>query len=501
MRPLDVRVPLDATVALLPEIILCIGAMAVLLVNAWRHRTAADSRLAGWIALASLIPSALAVAVLWLGGASAAGAPFMVAVDGFRFASLTLILLATGATILLSLGYLERERLLAPEYYSLVLFAAAGMMFLAGAEDLIVLFLGLEVMSISVYVLAGFNRASIFSAEAALKYFLIGAFASAFLLYGIALLWGATGSTSLAAIGQRLAGPGLPLLARLGLALLLIGMGFKIAAVPFHMWAPDVYDGSPTPITGFMATGVKAAAFLALARVLAEGFPHVTASWQPAIAGLAIASMVLGNLVALAQRSLKRMLAYSSIAHAGYLLAALWPGTQLGLSATLIYLAAYVLTSLAAFGILAVLGRDGERDVSLDSIAGLARQRPWLAFGLSICMLSLLGFPGTFGFVGKWAILAGLVQQQQLALSVVLVVTTLLSAGYYLPVVMAAYMREPLAVDAHEGALLPRPAQLTMALAIGLVLLFGILPSGALASALETARSVVSDASAPLVGR
>lgn len=497
MRPLDVRLPLDASLALLPEIILCIGAMIVLLVNAWRHRSAGDSRLAGWIALASLIPSALAVAALWLGDARAADAPFMVAVDGFRFASLALVLVATAATILLSLGYLERENLLAPEYYSLVLFAAAGMMFLAGAEDLIVLFLGLEVMSVAVYVLAGFNRGSVFSAEAALKYFLIGAFASAFLLYGIALVWGATGSTSLAEIGRRLSGPTLPLLAQLGLALLLIGMGFKVAAVPFHMWAPDVYDGSPTPVTGFMATGVKAAGFLALARILVEAFPHAVESWQPAVAGLAIASMVLGNLVALAQRSLKRMLAYSSIAHTGYLLAALWPGTQLGVSATLIYLAAYVLTSLAAFGILAVLGREGERDVSLDSIAGLARRRPWLAFGLSVCMLSLLGFPGTFGFVGKWAILAGLVEQRQLALSVVLVVTTLLSAGYYLPVVMAAYMREPLSAEAHAGAVLPRPALVTLALAVAVVLVLGVLPAGALASALETAGSVVQDASRP----
>jgi NADH-quinone oxidoreductase subunit N len=501
MRPLDVRLPLDASIALLPEIILCTGAMVVLLVNAWRHRTAADSRLAGWIALATLLPSALAVGALWAGGATAADAPFMVAVDGFRYASLALILVATAATILLSLGYLERESLLAPEYYSLVLFAAAGMMFLAGAEDLIVLFLGLEVMSVAVYVLAGINRGSIFSAEAALKYFLIGAFASAFLLYGIALVWGATGSTSLAEIGQRLSGPELPLLAKLGLALLLIGMGFKIAAVPFHMWAPDVYDGSPTPVTGFMATGVKAAGFVALARILVEAFPHAAGSWQPAVAGLAIASMVLGNLVALAQRPLKRMLAYSSIAHAGYLLAALWPGSQLGVSATLVYLAAYVLTSLAAFGILAVLGRDGERDVSLDSIAGLARRRPWLAFGLSVCMLSLLGFPGTFGFVGKWAILAGLAEQRQLALSVVLVVTTLVSAGYYLPVVMAVYMRDPLSSDAHQGSGLPRPALVTVALAIGIVLVLGVLPSGALASALETARSVVGGSGAPLVGR
>ncbi|HEV8149228.1 MAG TPA: NADH-quinone oxidoreductase subunit N [Gemmatimonadales bacterium] len=490
MRPLDVRIPLDASLALAPEILLCIGAMVVLLLNAWRHRTAQDSRLAGWIALGSLLPSALAVAVLWMGGTRASGDPFMVALDGFRFASLALILAITAGTILLSLGYLEREGLIAPEYYALVLFAASGMMFLAGAEDLIVLFLGLEVMSISVYVLAGFNRANVFSAEAALKYFLIGAFASAFLLYGIALTWGATGSTALTEIGQRLSGPALPLLGTLGLALLLIGMGFKVAAVPFHMWAPDVYDGSPTPITGLMATGVKAAGFLALARILVEAFPHAAGQWQPAIAGLSLASMVLGNLVALSQRSLKRMLAYSSIGHAGYLLAALWPGTREGLSATLLYLTAYALTSLAAFGILAVLGRGGEREVTLDSIAGLSRRRPWLAFALSACMLSLLGFPGTLGFVGKWAILAALAAEQQRTLAVVLVVTTLVSAGYYLPVVMAAYMREPLAADAHDTARLPRPAIVAVGVAVALVLLLGVLPAGALDAALATAGTV-----------
>jgi NADH:ubiquinone oxidoreductase subunit 5 (subunit L)/multisubunit Na+/H+ antiporter MnhA subunit len=181
------------------------------------------------------------------------------------------------------------------------------------------------------------------------------------------------------------------------------------------MWAPDVYDGSPTPIAGFMATGVKAAGFLALARILYEAFPGASETWQPVVAALAVASMVLGNLVALAQRSLKRMLAYSSVAHAGYLLTALWPGSRLGASATLLYLAAYAVTSLAAFGILGVLGRGGERDVTLDSVAGLARRRPWLAAALAVCMLSLLGFPGTLGFVGKWAILAALVEAKQWA--------------------------------------------------------------------------------------
>jgi NADH-quinone oxidoreductase subunit N len=500
MMPLDLQSPLGVTIALLPEVFLTLGAMAVLLVVAWRHRTAADSRLAGYVALWALLPSGAALALLWSSGAQPMGEPFMVALDGFRFASLAVILVATAATILVSLGYLEREGLIAPEYYALILFAASGMMFLAGAEDLIVLFLGLEVMSVSIYVLAGYDRNSVFSAEAALKYFLVGAFASAFLLYGIALLWGGTGTTGLREIGARLTTGELPLLGRLGLGLLLIGMGFKIAAVPFHMWAPDVYDGAPTPVTGFMATGVKAAGFLALTRVLFEAFPHATETWQPIVAALAIASMVLGNLVALSQRSLKRMLAYSSIAHAGYLLTALWAGTHLAAGATLLYLTAYVLTSLAAFGILGVLGRGGERDVTLDSIAGLARRRPWLAFALTVCMLSLLGFPGTMGFVGKWAIIAAVVQAKHLPLAVILVVTSLVSAGYYLPVVMAVYMREPLAASTHEAARLPRQAAFSVAVSVAVLLFFGLLPSGALGLALSSASSLVRGALAPLAG-
>jgi NADH-quinone oxidoreductase subunit N len=500
MMPLDLKTPLGVSVALLPEIALTLGAMVVLLVNAWRNGTPRDSRMSGYLALASLVPSALALGILWLGGARAEGPVYMVALDPYRFSALALILVATAGTILLSLGYLEREGLIAPEYYSLVLFAASGMMFMAGAEDLIVLFLGLEVMSVSVYVLAGFNRGSVFSAEAALKYFLVGAFASAFLLYGIALLWGATGSTGLSEIGARLSTGEIPLLARLGLGLLLIGMGFKVASVPFHMWAPDVYDGSPTPVTGFMATGVKAAAFLALARILYEAFPSATETWQPVVAALAVASMVVGNLVALSQRSLKRLLAYSSIAHAGYLLTALWPGTRLGSGATLLYLAAYALTSLAVFGILTVLGRGGEREVTLDSIAGLARRRPWLAFALSVCMLSLLGFPGTFGFVGKWAILAAVVEAKQVVLAVILVLTSLVSAGYYLPVVMAVYMREPANAESHAGAGLPRLAVITVALAVAIVLLAGILPASALGSAMETAGSLGPAGGAPIVG-
>jgi len=501
MNALDLQSPIGVTLALLPEIVLTIASLVALLINAWRHSTAADSRLAGWTCFAGVIASGAALGWLWVSGASPAGAPHMIALDSFRFASLALILLATGVTILLSLGYIERERLLAPEYYVLILFAAIGMMFLAGADDLIVLFLGLEVMSVPVYVLAGYDRRNVFSSEASLKYFLIGAFASAFLLYGIALVWGGTGATSMTAIAARVGQGGLSLMAALGLGLLLIGMGFKVAAVPFHMWAPDVYDGAPTPVTGFMATGVKAAAFLALARILLEAFPGAASTWQPLVAALAIASMVLGNLVALAQRSLKRMLAYSSIAHAGYLLAALWPGSRLAAGAVLIYLAAYVVTSLATFGILSVLGRGGEREVTLDSVAGLAKHRPWLAFDLAIAILSLLNFPSTLGFIGKWSILSALLEAKHLPLAVVLVLTSLVSAGYYLPVLMSAYMREPEPAPAHGGGLLSGPAALAVGVAVVLVLALGVLPAPVLDSAIETAGTLIQGASMVATGR
>jgi NADH-quinone oxidoreductase subunit N len=480
MTRLDLGTPWGVTVALLPELLLTGWVLVVLLVVSWRHQTAEDSRLAGWLSFAGVALSAAGLAALWVNGAAPDGLAQMVALDPFRYAAAAVALLSAGATILLSLGYLERERLLAPEYYPLILLAAVGMMFLGGAEDLIVLFLGLEVMSVAVYVLAGYNRASAFSAEAALKYFLIGAFASGFLLYGIALVYGATGTTNLSLVGAQLAGKALPLMAALGLGLLIIGFAFKVAAVPFHMWAPDVYDGSPTPVTGFMATGVKAAAFAALVRVLMEAFPSALGLWQPIIAGLAIASMVLGNLVALTQRSLKRMLAYSSVAHAGYLLTAVWPGSPAGGGAVLLYLLAYSLTTLASFGFLAALGRGGERDVTLHEIDGLAGSRPGIAFGLTVCMLSLLGFPGTFGFIGKWYILTAVVAEGHYILPVILVLTSVISAGYYLPVIMAMYMKPSPTADRYAGVRLAPTALGAIALSVAAVLLLGIWPGAVL---------------------
>jgi NADH-quinone oxidoreductase subunit N len=359
---------------------------------------------------------------------------------------------------------------------------------------LIVLFLGLEVMSVAVYVLAGYNRANASSAEAALKYFLIGAFASGFLLYGIALVYGATGATNLSLIGAQLAGGQLSLMAALGLGLLLIGFGFKVAAVPFHMWAPDVYDGAPTPVTGFMATGVKAAAFVALVRVLVEAFPSAEHLWQPVIFWIAIASMVVGNLIALSQRTLKRMLAYSSIAHAGYLLAAVWPGSRLAAGAVLLYLLGYVLTTLASFGFLAALGRGGERDVTYDDVAGLVSRRPWIAAGLSVCMLSLLGFPGTLGFIGKWYILSALVAEGQMILAVVIVLTTVISAGYYLPVIMSMYMKPSLSEESHlTTRLWPAGVGAVIASVVAVVVL-GVWPAGVLDVAGRSAATLTQTA-------
>ncbi len=500
MMQLDMSTPQGVTLGLLPEILLTGWALIVLLVVSWRHETANDSRLAGWLSFAGIAVSGAGLAWLWGNQTAPLGLAHMMALDSFRYAAAAIILVCAAGSILLSLGYLERDLLLAPEYYPIVLLATCGMMFLAGAEDLIVLFLGLEVMSVAVYVLAGYNRANAASSEAALKYFLIGAFASGFLLYGIALVYGATGTTNLSLIGAQLAGGQLSLMAGLGLGLLLIGFGFKVAAVPFHMWAPDVYDGAPTPVTAFMATGVKAAAFAALVRVLLEGFPAAASVWQPVLAGLALASMIVGNLVALAQRTLKRMLAYSSIAHAGYLLTALWPGTRLGSGAVLLYLAAYSLTTLASFGFLAALGRHGERSVTYDDIGGLANTRPWMAFGLSICMLSLLGFPGTFGFIGKWYILSAVIAEGQIILPVVLVLTSVISAGYYLPVIMSMYMKAPASDDAHSAVRLFPAAAGAIAVSVAAIVLFGLWPSGVLDGALQSA-GTLTQTSTPVAGK
>jgi len=476
---LDPSVYTDLLLSLLPELVLTGWALVLLLFVAWRHRTASDLRIAGWLTLVALLSTAIAVWWLWWNRAALQGPGLvpMIAVDDFRWVADWVFLGAAALTVLISFTYLEREQLLIPEYYVLLIFATLGMMVMTAGADLMVIFLGLELMSVAVYVLAGLDRRRARSAEAALKYFLLGAFASGFLLYGIALAYGATGTTNLGLIGGQVSVMGKPSVMLLaGLALLIVGFAFKIAAVPFHMWAPDVYDGSPTPVTAFMATGVKAAAFAALFRILNQAFAPV-AAWHDILWWLAVVTMIGGNLFALGQRSLKRMLAYSSVAHAGYLLVAVTAGGAAGTSAFLVYVIAYTLMSLGAFTVLSAKGRAGESDVLIDDLAGLASQRPWLAFALAVCMLSLLGFPGTAGFIGKWYILIAATSAGQNTLAAILVLTSVVSAGYYLPVIMAMYMKPQPVEGAHVDVWLDRWGRTAIAVVVVGLLLFGVWPN------------------------
>ncbi len=489
--PLDLTQGRDLALALLPELILTAWAMLVLLIAAWRHRSPDAQRLVGWLSLVGVILAIAACGWLWSRGARVEGLPTSVALDAFRWAASIVVLLGTALCIVISIAYLEREQIAIPEYHVMILFAAIGMLFLVGGSDLMVLFLGLELMSVAVYVLAGINRRSLLSAEAALKYFLLGAFASAFLLYGIALLYGATGSTRLALVAGTV--PYLQGEARVlilaGIGLVIIGFAFKVAAVPFHQWAPDVYDGAPTPVTAFMAAAVKTAAFAAFARVLLQGLGQMHRDWSDVLWWLAVATMVAGNLLALAQRSLKRMLAYSSIAHAGYLLTALVTGSLAGAAALLFYLLFYTLVTVAAFGVLMAKGRGGERDVTVDDLAGLAQSQPLLAFVMAVAMLTLLGFPGTAGFIGKWYILYAVAGGGQQLLAALLVLASVVSAGYYLPVIMAMYMKPRLHERVHDDVQLAGVARgLLAAVALALVL-FGVWPSRVLSAARDGSRA------------
>jgi NADH-quinone oxidoreductase subunit N len=497
---LDLQKGLDLLIALLPETILSVWAMALLLVAAWTHKDPRALRRIGWLSLAGIGAAFLAVAWLWVAHPRLEGLPTSVAVDPFRWAVDAIILLGAGLSVLLSIDYLDREGIRIPEFYVLVLFATVGMMLLAGGEDLFVLFLGLELMSVSSYVLAGIDRRRAESAEAALKYFLLGAFASAFLLYGIAMVYGATGSTKLSFIGfqvQTLQLTAHPMLLA-GVALLLVGFGFKVAAVPFHMWAPDVYDGAPTPVTAFMAASTKAAAFAALIRVLLRAVPLLHDAWGPVLWWMAAATMVVGNLVALSQKSLKRMLAYSSIAHAGYLLTALVSGSVAGAAAFLYYLLFYTLMTLGAFAVLIYKGRDGERTVTTADLAGLAETHPWLALLMTVFLLSLLGFPGTAGFIGKWYILTSAIGSGYGLLATIMVLASVVSAGYYLPVIMAMYMKPRLHAEVHAGVTVPRVMRgVLAALALALIV-FGVWPGRLLSSARSGARGFLPDEIVPI---
>ena len=481
MTALDLTKPSQLMMALVPELVLMGGAMIILLWAGWKRDSDKHQRTIGWASLALVVVTA--AAVFWSYGRFTSSADGPIAIDSFRWMMDLIILLGTGLTIALGIDDNSRERILAPETHVLVLLASSGMMLLAAATDLMIVFLGIELMSISVYALAGINRRSVRGAEGALKYFLLGAFATAFLLYGMALVYGATGSTNIPRIASTIATLGLASspLVLVGLAMLLIGFAFKIAAVPFHMWAPDVYDGSPSSITAYMAATVKAAAFASFIRVWLQGFSGMAWQWYPAIFGVAIASMIAGNTIGLAQKNLKRMLAYSSIGHAGYLMVLIAAGTAEATSAVVFYLVAYTLATFGAFAVIVTLSQPGRGTVMIDELTGLWRRRPWLALGMGVMMMALLGFPifGGAGFFAKWYILQVALHApvRQMTLAVILVLTTVVSAGYYLHVVMVMFMRQPA-----EGAQLVEPSasgRLTQGVLFAttiLILLIGLAP-------------------------
>ena len=474
----DLAQPLHLTMALAPDLVLMAGTMLLLLASAWGAETPQRQRAVGRWSIAVCVLTLAGVIYMWWAGYTATRG--VIAVDPFRWATDVLILLGAILAIALSMDYLEREQIDVAEAHVLILFATAGMMLLAAARDLMIVFLGIELMSIAVYVLAGLNRRSSRAAEAALKYFLLGAFSTGFLLYGIALVFGATGSTNIADIGAAILARGLTTNAMLlaGVALLIVGFGFKVAAAPFHMWTPDVYEGAPTPMTAFMAAAVKAAAFAVFLRIWMEAFPYLNAAWHKPLWYLAVVTMVVGNVVALAQKNMKRMLAYSSIAHAGYLLVAVVVSNFEGASAYLFYIFAYTLATMGAFAVVMALAQTGERGQQIEDYAGLWRVRPGLSIAMAVFMLALLGFPifGGMGFFAKWYVLqAALRPPSQTNLAIWVVLTSVVSAGYYLYVVMVMFMK-PRPTEAQSPLKVPGMTRFVIATCAIVLLVVGIWP-------------------------
>ncbi len=446
------------------------GAMLLLLLEFFPARR--DSSRSAVVALVTLLASGWAVTVAREARRTLFGGMFVH--DGFTV-FFTLLFCAIGAVaVLLSWDFVKRTRINLAEYYALLLTATLGMILMAASNDLITIFLGLELMSLSLYVLVGFRRSRLESNEAALKYFLLGAFASGFFLYGIALLYGATGTTNLARMAEFLASTPLradPLFVAGGL-LLLTGFAFKVAAVPFHMWTPDAYEGAPTSVTAFMSAGAKAAGFAALLRVGMRALGGVPGEWLPVLSAVAMITMTVGNVTALLQTNLKRMLAYSSIAHAGYVLVAVAAGGPDGASAALFYLAVYSFMNLGAFGVLTILGRGGQERVLLSDVAGLGFRQPLLGLALTIFLISLGGIPPTAGFMGKVYIFGTALKAGLLPLVIVGVLNSVVSVYYYLRVTVALYMEEPVGEAVEVAWALP--ARLALALAVVVTLWFGV---------------------------
>jgi len=470
-------------VRIAPEIVLSLFGMAIMVLEPLvdEHRS---QKLLGLIALIGSL--AAIAATLYQSQFPGLGFWGVVKVDGFSTFFHVLITAITAVVILSSFEYMQAQQIRAGEYYALVLFGAVGMCLMSSAVELVLIFIALEISSISTYVLTGFRRRAAISSEASLKYFLLGSFATAFFLYGVALTFGATGSTSISLIAQALRSGPIPVLAYAGIALMFVGLGFKVAAAPFHIWTPDVYEGAPAPVVGFMSTAPKAAAFAVLLRVMFE----LNAPGRLWLIWVAAAlSMTLGNVGALVQQNVKRLLAYSSIAHAGYLLVAFAALPNNGVPAAMFYTASYAAMNVGAFAVVSHLAGAGERYVTLDDYAGLGRRSPVLAATLTIFLLSLIGIPMTGGFFAKFYVFSAALQANLVGLTIIGVLNSAVGAYYYLRIIVVMYMREA----REELPAIPVSPALSAALAISVAatLYLGLLPGKVLEYASRSAAELL----------
>ena len=480
--------PLISLKSILPELTVVITALAVLLLDLALDK--GKKTPLAFLSILGLAASLVVSVAMWKEGVSEYAFNKMIAVDRFTLFFNSLFMVAALITVLISINYLREEGINHGEYYVLLLLATVGMMLMAKANDLMIVFLGLETLSISVYVLVGFLRTNLKSNESALKYFLLGAFSSALLLYGIALVYGATGTTKLPEIARYIGSTPRILSNPLLLAaagLLIVGFGFKVALVPFHMWTPDVYEGAPASITAFMSVGVKAAAFSAFLRVFISSFSPLLGA-DMAITKilwiLAAVTMTLGNVVAISQDNIKRMLAYSSIAHAGYILVAMTAGGSLATTSIIYYLMAYTLTNLGAFSVVILYGKKGEENVLIPDYAGAGFKYPYLSAAMAIFMFSLAGVPPLAGFIGKFYIFSAAVKQGFIWLVIIGVMNSVVATYYYLRVTVIMYMRDPVKDVGNLSFSLPMI--IALLITTFFTLHMGILPAGYLHLAKES---------------
>jgi NADH-quinone oxidoreductase subunit N len=468
---------------ILPELVLTVFGLAIMLLDPLLHEEE-NRKTLGAIGLAGAVVALLST--LWMAGSPGYAFWNMVRVDGFSVFFHVLVLAVTVVLILTSYEYMSVQRIRAGEYYGLILFGAVGMCLMSSAVELVLIFIALEISSISTYILAGFRRRFAISSESSLKYFLLGSFATAFFLYGVSLMFGATGSTNIDEISKALNSGSVPTLAYLAMALMFIGLGFKIAAAPFHVWTPDVYEGAPAPIVGFMSTAPKAAAFAVLLRIIFEANAPGR-FWLIWIS--AALSMTLGNTAALVQSNIKRLLAYSSIAHAGYMLVAFAADPELGASAVMFYAASYAAMNVGAFAVVSHFANLGERYVTLEDYEGLGRRAPVLAGALGIFLISLIGIPVTGGFFAKFYVFSAALKSNLIWLTLIGVINSAIGAYYYLRVIVVMYMREA----REEVPVLPIPTALAAALVISLAatIYLGVLPGPVLDYAQRSAKQLV----------